>query len=284
MAKVGNLNQTHKVDPHKKGGSAGAIADPDQDLKPLINFLKNKLNIQNVEGSPRDQLAFLKAKLKERDASEQVEILKQIGSEVQAPEGSSLKAEIKALAKEVVQSIKDRASGDQAAPEDIGNNRGGLDEVAGPQDSTSNFIGVEQTNTGLARKPVEKSLGFMLNFAGHQDEFFDESSMKFAEFAADSDKSKALYKLARDAQKFWSGEKEYLQDLKGKPGIKDNPELQSALRDLFTLQMQRGSAFDVELDRLIKGPKALDTGDNPLDAEIAAKKEEISALLGAGVA
>ncbi len=113
------------------------------------------------------------------------------------------------------------------------------------------YLQYEASSIGMAKKPFEKSLGFMSNFAEHQQNFFEESSFTFSEFAANSDKSKYAYALTREAQKFWIEEQGFLKELKeAGPSRKNNKKLHDALKELFTLQIQMGSRFDADFENL----------------------------------
>lgn len=140
------------------------------------------------------------------------------------------------------------------------------------------YLQFEQSSLNVAKKPLEKSLGFMLNFADHQQGFFEDSAFKFSEFAATSDKSKQAYLLVREADKFYQDERGFLQELKGAGKSRENnTELQAALRELFTLELQMGSRFDADFANIESGKKGGSDRED-LSSAISEKKSEIRTL------
>lgn len=147
------------------------------------------------------------------------------------------------------------------------------------QNETKKFISnPDQKLEGMNRKPLEKSIEFGKNFAEHQEKFFEDSAFTFSEFAGTSKKSKEAYGLVRKAQNFWKAEGEFLGELKaaGKSRT-NNQELQVALRDLFTLEIQMGSRFDADFANIESGKKD-DSGTDDISSAIAEKKSEIKTL------
>ena len=140
------------------------------------------------------------------------------------------------------------------------------------------FLQFESANQTIAKKPIEKSLGFMQNFADHQQGFFEDSAFKFSEFAGSSNKSKEAYRLVREADKFWQEEGQFLKELKGAGKSKENnAELQTALRELFTLQLQMGSRFDADFANIESGKNGGSERED-ISSAISEKKSQIRAL------
>jgi hypothetical protein len=257
------------------------------ELKSLIQYLEGILGEQAPDGDDYQKLEFLTQKIKEKSPQEQIDILKQVSNEFSTKEGSSLDQTIKSLKKDVLQTLKEASKHDKGTAHTLAVNKNTLGAIQVDQNNSgldlvsndNKFISVQNNDLkGIAKKPFEKSLGFMQNFADHQQGMFEDNAFKFTEFAGTSDKSKSAYKLMREADNFWKEEKGFLQELKGAGKSRDNnTELQAALRDLFTLEIQMGSSFDTDFANIETGKKG-DSDKPDLSSKISEKKSEIKSL------
>ena len=255
------------------------------ELKSLIEFLEGILGEKAPESSDQQKLEYLTQKIKERSPEEQISILKEINGNFKAKKGSGLEKQVNSLKKELLGHLKELAKNDKntaliTKQEKLGPISLDSKEAQQGYSSSTSFVDeVQAPNqvSGMARKPLEKSLDFMKNFAEHQQGFFEDSAFKISEFAGTSDKSKQAYKLMREADKFWQEEKTFLGELKDAGKSRDNNDkLQIALRDLLTLEMQMGSRFDADFANIEKGNS--DSDRSELNGKISEKKSEIKAL------
>jgi hypothetical protein len=270
-----------------QAGGGGVASANDSKLRALVEYLEGVLGVKAPEGDNYTKLQYLTSKLQERPPKEQVEILKLVDKQFPSTKSSPLKNTIKGLKQHVLAGLKDKARTDKGVASDLVNSkeslgqlnvdqhRSGLDIVA----PDHKFINTQTDSIrGLAKKPYEKSLGFMLNFADHQQGFFEDSAFKFSEFAATSDKSKQAYLLVREADKFYQDERGFLQELKGAGRSRENnTELQAALRELFTLELQMGSRFDADFSNIEAGKKGGSDRED-ISSAISEKKSEIRTL------
>lgn len=267
-------------------GQAGA-GGASSELKSFIEFLEGILGQKAPDGDDHQKIEFLTTKIKERSPQEQIGLLKEISSGFSSKEGTNLDATVKALKKDVISTLKESAKQDKNIATTLVDNKGSLGQISLDRQTSARdlisgdnkFIDTQDSGIqGIAKKPFEKSLGFMQNFADHQQGFFEESAFKISEFAGTSDKSKAAYRLMREADNFWEGEKGFLSELKGAGKSRDNEaQLQTALRDLFTLELQMGSRFDADFANVEKGSS--DKSDRTdLSSAISEKKSEIRSL------
>jgi hypothetical protein len=289
-AQQAKLDQSQKASASQKiqelRGQAGS-GPVSSELKSLIEFLESLLGEKAPDGDDHQKLEFLTQRIKEKSPEEQIGILKELSKNFSAKQGSSLEHNVKSLKKEVLATLKEAAKQDKGIANTLINSKeslgqisidkqsSGIDEIAG----SNKFINVQDENLrGVAKKPFEKSLGFLVNFADHQQGFFEDSAFKFSEFAGTSDKSKEAYKVMREADKFWQGEKSFLQELKSAGKSRDNgSELQAALVELATLQVQRGSTFDQDFANIESGKKG-GTDHSDLDNSISDVKSKIKTL------
>lgn len=263
-------------------GQAGS-APVATELKALIEYLEALLGEKAPDGDDSQKLQFLTQKIKERSPQEQVDILKNVSTNVSTGKGSSLDSTVKSLTKDVLSNLKELAKHDKGTANTLAVNKETLGAIAVDDqksgldviDPSGKFISVQNDNLrGVAKKPIEKSLGFLVNFADHQQGFFEDSAFKFAEFAGTSDKSKEAYKVMREADKFWQGEKSFLQEMKQAGKSRENgPELQALLVELATLQVQRGSTFDQDFEAIGTSKAKADHTD--LDNAIGDVKSKI---------
>lgn len=267
-------------------GQAGA-GGASSELKSFIEFLEGILGQKAPDGDDYQKIEFLTNKIKERSPQEQIGILKELNSGFSSKEGSNLDATVKALKKDVISTLKESAKQDKNIASTLVDNKNSLGQISLDRQTSATdlisgdnkFIDTQDSGIqGIAKKPFEKSLGFMQNFADHQQGFFEESAFKISEFAGTSDKSKAAYRLMREADNFWEGEKGFLSELKGAGKSRDNEaQLHSALRDLFTLELQMGSRFDADFANVEKGSSGK-SDRTDLSSAISEKKSEIRSL------
>jgi hypothetical protein len=262
-------------------GQAGA-GGASSELKSFIEFLEGILGQKAPDGNDHQKIEFLTNKIKERSPQEQIGLLKEISSGFSSKEGTNIVSTVKSLTKDVISALKESAKQGKNVATTLVDNKSSLDRQTSATDLISGnnkFIDTQDSGIqGIAKKPFEKSLGFMQNFADHQQGFFEESAFKISEFAGTSDKSKAAYRLMREADNFWEGEKGFLSELKGAGKSRDNEaQLHTALRDLFTLELQMGSRFDADFANVEKGSSDK-SNRTDLSSSISEKKSEIRSL------
>ena len=265
IKKQGFKPEFHKVDADQNKKSA-QINEKSSDLQALVKFLENALGEKAPDGSPSFKIEYLRNKIKEKPAKEQVGILKELGSKFGGQKGTD--QVVKSIKQDIIGSLKE-----------LTNRKQDPASASDPVETGNRFVDVQDSKiTGVSKKPLEKSLGFMINFAEHQQGFFEDSSFKASEFATESDPAKELYKLSREADKFWSGEVNFLQEYKAAGESRENKnELQGALRDLFNLEIQMNSRFDMDFeDSKIIGASKSERDD--IATEISNKKSEIRTL------
>jgi hypothetical protein len=257
----GNNNRLQEVLDGKATGNS-----LDDKLKGLIEFLEGQLSIKAPAGNSQQKLNFLTSELKTRETKEQIHILKQVDNQFGSKENSPFAQQVQALKKDVLQNIKEKLQNESTTNKEEKEN------------ISSQFIDTQNTTKIIAKKPFEQRVSFQSNLADHNKGFFEDSAFKMSEFALEDPRAKEAYRMCREADKFWTGEKEFLTELKDAGSSTQNQaQLDIAFRDLITLQLQMSSNFDVDFENLEQGKLGQGERDG-IAAEIASKKAEIREL------